>query len=60
MHRQRSFRFAADGKLEALWERLRARCREEAVTLYARLIARAAEATSRATRKEPAREDPLR
>jgi hypothetical protein len=60
MHMQRSLRLGDEAQLEALWKRFPERCRNEVVTQYARLIARAAKAPApsmRKMRKEPADED---
>jgi hypothetical protein len=52
MHKQRRLALSDEAALEALWERFPTRSRSELVSLYARLMARAARADALARRKE--------
>jgi hypothetical protein len=60
MRVQRTLRLGGEALLEALWRRFPERCRNEVVTQYARLIARAAKATAHSMKKEAAHEDSCR
>ena len=52
MNLQRTLRFGTGVAVGAIATRVPDRCREEAVVLYARLIARAAKSDSRIPKKE--------
>ena len=52
MHKQRRLALSAEAALDALWKRLPKRSRNELVSLYARLMARAARADLPSTSKE--------